>query len=346
MRESLFNSSLRSFFIALFGIAGLLLGIILVMGLFGALTIGTDGTPVINYVYTPEIQPNAEGVRKEESSSAPVILKIDIEGIIGLESLKQSSVAQLLVESRERALKGNRVKAVLLHINSPGGTVNDADGIYREIKAYKETHKVPVYAYVDGLCASGGYYIAAAADKVYASDVSVIGSVGVIMSSALNFSKLMDKVGIDSLTLYDGKGKDNLNPLRPWKKGEEDNIQDLIKYYYSMFVEIVTKDRPSLDKTKLIDVYGANVYPAERAHQFGYIDGYNYTLNRTLKELAEKAGIADDSYQVVALENKNWLSQLFRSDSTMMSGKVSHRIDLGPENAPELANKLLYLYRP
>lgn len=346
MRESILSSSLRSFFIALFGIAGLILGIILVMGFFGAISIGSDGAPVMSYEFLPEIKPNADMKRIAEKSTAPVILQVNINGVIGLENLSQASVSQLLIESRERAFKDGRVKAILLNINSPGGTVNDADGIYRALKEYKVSYDVPVYAYVDGLCASGGYYIAAAADKIYASDVSVIGSVGVIMSSAMNFSKLMDKIGVEALTLYDGKGKDNLNPLRPWKKGEEDNIEQLIKYYYAMFVDIVTKNRSSLDKTKLIDQYGANVYPAEIAHQLGYIDGNGYNYSKVLSELAEAAGLDDEPYQVVSLESTHWLAQFFKGESTLLTGKVSHKIEFGAENAPELANKYLYLYRP
>lgn len=345
MRDSIFHASLRSFFVALFGIAGLLVGIFLIMALFGAMTIGIDGSPVINYSYTPEIKPNADNIRKEESSSSPVVLRIDIDGVIGLDSLTHSSITQLLIESHERAMSGDRVKAVLLHINSPGGTVNDADGIYRAIKTYKETYKVPVYAFIDGLCASGGFYVAAAADKVYASDVSIIGSVGVVLSPIMNFSKLMDKVGVESITLFDGKGKDSLNPFRPWKKGEEDNIQDLIKYYYGMFINIVTEARTGLDKTKLVNDYGANVYPAEEAKKLGYIDDSGYTLNKTLKELTAAAGIHDDNYQVVAFENKNWISQLFKEKSSIFSGTVTHRFDFGPESSPNLSNQYLYLYR-
>ena len=98
----------------------------------------------------------------------------------------------------------------------------DADGIYRAIKHYKEQYQVPVIAYVDGLCASGGMYIACAADKIYATDVSLVGSVGVLFPSFMNFSKLLDTVGVQSLTISSCKGKDDMNPLRPWKEGGKD----------------------------------------------------------------------------------------------------------------------------
>lgn len=347
MRESIFKASIRSFFIALCGILGLILGIFIFLAILGSgFSSALDGTPDLTYKYAPEIKPNAEGIRKIESSTAPVILKLNINGVIGLDSLTRKAVSQQLVESRERSLDNDRVKAILLFIDSPGGTVTDADGIYREIQAYKEQYKVPVYAYVDGLCASGGYYIAAAADKIFASDVSLIGSVGVIIPSIMNFSQLMEKIGVQSIALYDGKGKDNLNPFRPWRKGEEDNIQNSVNYYYQMFVNIVTAKRPGLDKTKLVEEYGANIFPAEIAKQQGYIDETNATLSQTLRLLAENIGIKDNFYQVVELESKNWVSELFNSQFNLLSGKISHQISIPTELPPELSGQYLYLYRP
>lgn len=345
MKESIFSSAIRSFFVSLFAIGGLLVGLIIMIAVIGGLSSTTESEPDINHIYTPQILPNAVGIRKSLASDVPVILKININGVIGTENLTQKKMDELLIESRERSLKNDRVKAILLHINSPGGTVVDADSIYRSLKAYKETHKTPVYAYVDGLCASGGVYVASAADKIYASDVSLIGSVGVILSSALNFSQLMEKVGVQSMTLYDGKGKDNLNPLRPWVKGEQDNIQDAINYYYGMFVDIVTSNRPHLSKEKLVNVYGANIYPAALAKEYGYIDEHNYTLQKTLKELANDVGIHDDNYQFIELTSSSWITELLNGKFNLLHGHVTHQIDLNTGFSPDLQNKFLYLYR-
>ena len=269
MKESIFKEALRKLFVTFSGIVGIILGLVLIGSFIGSFSSTADITT--ESVYTPEIVANASGVRKVLSSDTPVILKLNINGIIGMDQLDISSMRQKLVESREDSLK-DRVKAILLYINSPGGTVVDADGIYREIKAYKEQYKVPVYAFVDGLCASGGIYIASAADKIYASDVSLIGSVGVISPSFMNFSQTLDKIGVQSLTLSAGKGKDDLNPVRPWRPGEEDNYKNIIDYYYTFFIDIVTLNRPLLNKEKLVQDYGANIFPAKIAHEHGYID--------------------------------------------------------------------------
>jgi protease-4 len=332
--------------VALFGIAGLIIGLMLVVILLGGLSNIADNTPQISYVYTPEIQPNALGQRELLSEHAPVILKINIKGVIGTDSMTRNSIQKLLVESRERSLKNGRVKAILLDINTPGGTASDSDSIYRAIKAYKEMYQVPVYAYVDGLCASGGMYVAASADKVFASEASLIGSVGVITPSFMNVSQVLEKIGVQSLTLSEGKGKDDLNPLRPWKPGEEDNIKSIITNHYDLFVQILTDNRPTLDKQKLVDVYGASIFPANLAQEYGYIDVSGASLSDTLTALAHKIGIEDNYYQVVELDNKNFLHELFNTKFGLLQGKVTHTLSLSPDMDPALLNQYLYLYRP
>ena len=173
------------------------------------------------------------------SSTTPVILKVNVQGVIGIDDLTRHKFQELLTESREKSLKNDRVKAILLCIDSPGGTVSDADGIYNALKAYKKQFGVPVYAYVDGLCASGGMYIACAADKIYASDASLVGSIGVLFPAMFNFVKLMEKVGVDSKTLIAGKGKDEMNPFRTWKPDEGANYQKIVDDFYEIFVDVV-----------------------------------------------------------------------------------------------------------
>ncbi len=345
MREPLFRSAFMTFLKVLFGTLGLIfaitIGVLMLSGSGGAL----DGNPEIKYKFKPEILPNADGVRKEFKSDTAVILQINIHGVIGLHHLTHDNIAKQLVEANERQLKG-KVKAILLNMNTPGGAAIDADGIYREILKYKEEHKIPVFVYVDGMCASGGMYVAAAADKVFASDTSIFGSVGVIIPTLFNFSKLLDKVGIDTMTIYDGKGKDALNPMRPWVAGEEDNIKDLTKFYYNTFVDVVIKGRKGLDRQKLIDVYGANIYPAPIAKEYGFIDETGANLSSTLKHLVETLGIQDNHYHVITLKDSSWFFDYFGEKESVMSGQVTHRLDLPQELDAKLSNQYLYLYRP
>lgn len=348
MRDSIFYSSIRSLFVAFCAVVGIGLGIVFFSIIVGVLSTSTESN--LKTVSTEEILPNAEGQREVLSKKAPIILQVDVDGIIGTEGLSAHSIKQQLIESREGDYKDDRVKGVLININTPGGTVVDADGIYRALKEYKELYKVPVYAFVDGLCASGGMYVASSADKIYATDVSIIGSVGVIAPTFMNFTKLMEKIGVEALTISAGKDKDALNPLRPWKPDEDKNYKELIEYYYQHFVNVVTSNRSGINKEKLIQDYGARVFNAESAQEHGFIDSGKSTLKEALKDLVKAANI-EGNYQVIRLERKDWWSMLFADSkftglSTLLTGKITHQLQLTPDLDPALQNKFLYMYSP
>ncbi len=348
MNESIFKATLRRFLMVLATVVGALIGLLIV-----SLTMSyffdkeASGLPEVKRTLTAEIQPNAQGVRKTLSRTSPVILKINIEGVIGLEKLNRSQIIQQLIESREAPFADDRVKGILLSINSPGGTVTDSDSIYRALKAYKERYNVPIYAHIDGLCASGGMYIACAADKIYATDASLVGSVGVVTPPAFNFTTLMNKAGVESLTLSAGKGKDELNPFRPWDKNEGENYKQLIDYFYTIFVNIVTTSRKGIDKQLLVEDYGARMFSAEKAKEIGFIDENNYSYSETLKMLAKEIGIEKNEYQVVKFNDQNWLESLFNSQTSLdlLSGTVHLKVELPGVLDPRLANQYLYLYQ-
>lgn len=342
MNDSILRSSFRAFCMVLFAILGVFVSIILIvllLSLFG------DSTVEQEKEFTPKILPNAEGIRKTFLTDVPVILQIDIDGVIGSDHLTDKHINQLLVESREGTLKDNRVKGILLHVKSPGGTVTDSHGIYLALKQYKEQYKLPVYAYIDGIGASGGMYIACAADKIYASDVSLIGSIGVIFSPFFNVTQLLEKIGIQSMTISAGKDKDLLSPVRSWKPGEEKQLQVLVDYFYGNFVDIITANRPKVDKTQLVDELGARIFDAPQAQSYGLIDGSGFTLKTAIKELMTEAKIVGD-YQVIGFEKKNWYTDLFKAESSILQGKITHQLQLPTELDPKFNNQPLYLYRP
>ncbi|MEM1282162.1 MAG: S49 family peptidase [Chlamydiota bacterium] len=348
MRHSFFHGifygSVRSFFVALTATIGVVFGFIFLLLIIGGISSSTNKE--VDQDYDLEILANADGVRKVESKKSPVILQLNIHGVIGAESLNMHTIRQQLIESREGDLEKDRVKALLLHINTPGGTVNDADAIYRAVLAYKEKFQIPVYAYVDGLCASGGMYVASAADKVYASEVSLIGSVGVLSPSFFNFTGLIDKIGVKSQTISEGKGKDDMNPFRPWKPDEDKMYKEIIKYYYDMFVSIVINARPQIGKEKLVEKYGAGIFPAQLAQEYGFIDQANASRSETLKRLLHEINIEDDYYQVVGMSSSNWASKIFSKNNPLLKGTMHHKIELPQEVDANLSGKYLYLYQP
>jgi protease-4 len=345
VHESIFSSALRAFFVTLFGIIGLMLGVALICGAIYGIASLSEEDGLSSDI---KILADANGKRKELSSDSPVILQISFEGEIGSDALTWKKIERQLLKSRDDEFKHDRVKGIFLHINSPGGGVIDSDVIYRELEEYKKRYNVPIFAFIDGICASGGYYIASVADKIYASDVSIIGSVGVLAwPPFVNISSILEKFGVESLTLYAGKGKDELNPLRPWKPGEQESYQKLINYYYDRFVQVVLERRPNLNEEKLVKTYGADVFPAPHAADLGYIDSSGYTRSKALKELALASGIKEDApYQVISFESKTWWKELFKERPFFLSEKIKHEWVLPKELKRDASQFLQYRFIP
>ena len=307
------NSSLHALLQAFLKGFGTILGLavgITAFFLFFALFSSSDSE--VPRTFTVEVQPDATGVRKELGRSGPAILQMNIDGTIGLGQLSAENTRLRLVESREGALKDGRIKAILLNINSGGGLTTDSAAIHQMIKSYKERYKVPVIAYVDGLCASGAYQIALAADTIVTSDCSIVGSVGVVVFPPyLNVAEALQKLGITSQTVFSGKGKDALNPFRPWQEGESADIQAVTSHLYQHFVDMVATHRPKISRDQLINEYGAQIFASERAKQLGFIDETGYYLSEAIALAADRAGLHDQEVHVISLTNSSWAHELF-----------------------------------
>lgn len=342
-RESVFISALRSFCRMFFAICGLFLALIAMSFLYTSISTATTIEAKTKIKYLPD----AAGKRELVAATAPVILQINIHGVIGEPNTFDTNIlTNILVESRTGTLKDNRVKGILLHMNTPGGTVVDSDNIYRMLNEYKKHYQVPVFAYIDGLCASGGMYVSCAADQVYAGPASIVGSVGVIIGPFFNLVEGLAKIGVKSETITEGLDKDMMTPFRPWKTDEDASLKAVTAYFYQQFVDIVIAARPRMDKTKLVQEYGAQVFDPVKAQTLGYIDYANATRNETLLALMKQVNIDPTKpYQVVSLEPKNeWFSNLFNEKtSPLFTGKIEHTLDTG---SSKIRGKIAYLYQP
>ena len=343
-KESIIVSSVRTFCKSFAAVIGILIGVVLVF--MGLMMFSTPDIfpPPSNLL----ISADANGSRELLPHTAPVILKIDITGVIGLGDLTSEKLETSLLDSREGMLSGNRVKALLLYINTPGGTVDDADGIYRALMEYKKKFQTPIYAFVDGMCASGGMYIASACDKIFASPSSIIGSVGVILGPAFNFSGLMDRYGVQAMTITEGKDKDMLSPYRPWKPDEGASLRTITADLYERFVSIVTTARPHLDRDKLLNEYGANVFISKKAQELGYIDFADADYNMAISELVKEAKFTEaEFYQVMTISPaRPFLADLTQGKFSLLTGKITHQFQIDSSMNSELSGRLLYLYRP
>jgi protease IV len=243
----------------------------------------------------PSIKPFEEKVIMGKGSDK--ILLLDIQGLISNKterSLTGFPIKMGMVERvREVLMKAeedDNIKALLLRINSPGGTVTSSDIIYHEIKKFKAKKKIKVYVSILDVAASGGYYIAMAGDTIMGHPTSLTGSIGVI-AVKVNVDGLMKKIGIDWEVVKSGDKKDFLSPLRPLTGEELKLFQFTIDSFHNRFVEVIADNRPDLGLEQVKPLADGRVYNAKQALDAKLIDKIGY-LDDTLDLIKKELGVS------------------------------------------------------
>jgi protease-4 len=229
--------------------------------------------------------------------SGPKIVLIDIDGLISesrdenelFEASRESMVARVR-EQLDHAREDSEVRALLLRINSPGGTVTASDILYQELLRFKHERKLPVVAHFMGVAASGGYYVAMAADEVIAQPTGVTGSIGVIFVG-VNLSGLMQKYGVADQTLTAGAQKDAGSWLRPMRPDERAHLQSVLDDMHERFKQVVAAGRPGLDRARVDALADGRIYSAGQAKANGLVDELG-DLEATVAVAQRRAGLA------------------------------------------------------
>ena len=222
------------------------------------------------------------------------ILLLDVSGVIlegphRLLGLQQGVTSPSRIkEELEKAEKDDHVKAVVLKINSPGGTVSAADVILHELRAFKAKKHVPLVVCLEGLAASGGYYVAQAGDVVFAYPTCITGSIGVI-AMKFNFQGLMDKVGLGADVVKSGEWKDFWSPFKPASPKEKEMMQQIINDFYRRFVNEVAQGR-KLTLREAQGVADGRVFTADQARDLKLVDTLGY-LDEAVEEARSRAGL-------------------------------------------------------
>jgi protease-4 len=210
------------------------------------------------------------------------VVVIDIQGMISnnkqvsaLGTPIEVGMVDRVREALKKAEKDNDVKGLILRINTPGGTVTSSDIIYHEIKAFKERKRVKVYAVVMDLAASGGYYIAQAADRIIVHPTSLTGSIGVI-ALKMNLKGLMDKVGVDFEVVKSGDHKDFLSPFRPLTENERRVFQETIDEMHRRFVATIEENRKELNIDEINKLADGRIYTSRQALEARLVDQIAY----------------------------------------------------------------------
>jgi len=208
------------------------------------------------------------------SSSKPGIAWIKVRGVISQDSdngpFSRPSGAGAITKKIRDAADDKNVKAIVLDINSPGGTVASVQNIYNELLRAKGKDKKIVALFRD-VAASGGFYIAMAADKIVAEPGTITGSVGVIMQTS-NVEGLFDKIGVKVTPITSGKYKDIGSSYRPMTDAEKALLQDMVDDTYTQFFAAVKAGRPQVKPEDLTEYTDGRVFTGQRAYNLGFID--------------------------------------------------------------------------
>ena len=312
-----------------------------------AVLVAASGCSVVSVDLTPRIKPLEE--ETVEGRGTAKILMTDISGFItddppssGLGLGPSAPRVPLLVRVREelkKAAEDKDVRALVVRLNTPGGTVTASDIIYRELMLFRERTKVPVVAVMMDVAASGGYYIALAADTIVAHPTTVTGSIGTIMVTA-NVEGLMQKLGVAANTIKSAEHKDMGSPFRTLTAEERRIFQSVIDELQRQFVGKVVERRgiPADAARGLAD---GRIYTAQQALAHRLVDAIGYVPDAI--EAARRAAGTSEAKVVVYRRPRQYRATYYaeaRSEASALEGvaQLAAVAGAGP--------KFLYLWAP
>jgi protease IV len=217
---------------------------------------------------------------------------IDVSGVIGPGT---NASADKVIAGMQAAFKDSNTKGVILRINSPGGSPVQAGYINDEIRRLRSKHpEVPLYAVVEDICASGGYYIAAAADKIFVDKASIIGSIGVLMDG-FGFTGTMEKLGVERRLLAAGKNKGFLDPFSPIQEEQTAHAETMLDDIHQQFIGVVRQGRGKRLK-ETPEMFSGLLWVGQKSIDLGLADAMG-SLDYVAREVIKAENIIDYTQQ-------------------------------------------------
>ncbi|HEY2587099.1 MAG TPA: signal peptide peptidase SppA [Tepidisphaeraceae bacterium] len=316
------------------------------------------GTP--SFLITPVA--NSNKLNEEEISagkgwSPGKVAIIPVEGMIanvrtgGLLQATENPLS-LFTQQLEAAEKDPAVKAVVLRVNSPGGTVTASDAMYQLVKRFKARTGKVVVASAQEMDASGAYYVSCAADKIVAQPTSLVGSIGVVFET-MEFEGTLAKIGVNADAIKSGSLKDMGSPFRAMKPEERAVMQGMVEEYFTRFVGIVSGNRPVseqpvADLTKYGQstyggTYSGRVFSGERARELGLVDQTG--LLEDAIELAKNLAHAKDAAVVMYTRPYGYGGSIYASNTLPPPKADTMQLELPGANSL-LPAGFYYLWMP
>ncbi len=247
---------------------------------------------------------------------------VDLHGVIGIGA---DTNAERVINGLQAAFKDKNTQGVILRINSPGGSPVQAGYINDEIRRLRAKNpNTPLYAVVEDICASGGYYVAAATDKIYVDKASIVGSIGVIMDS-FGFTGAMDKLGVERRLLAAGENKGFLDPFSPANPKQEEYAKEMLGEIHNQFIQVVRQGRGKRLK-ETPEMFSGLVWSGEKSIQLGLADGLGsaeYVAREVIKaeemmDFTPQEGFAERvAKKFGAAMAKSWLAPLSSSSVSL-----------------------------
>lgn len=272
---------------------------------------------------------NGENLKKKSFVTNGLNLAmIFIEGQIG--GASRTYDQDFVLSAISRSEKDRKNAGILLVLNTPGGALYDCDEVYLRLMDYKKKTGRPVYAYMQDMACSAGYYISCAADKIIANRNTITGSIGVIFGQNVDATALMEKVGIKSMTIHAGRNKNMMNFNEPFTQEQQSIMQSLADEAYEQFVSVVSGGR-NLKTEKVHSLADGRIYSANQALKNGLIDevsGFEEAKKEFQTKIAHDLAI-DSGRAVEHPEYKVFRFEEKFNISSIISGKTSAFEKLG-----------------
>ena len=250
------------------------------------------------------------------------VLMLDLVGVINdVEESRFYTNPSMVARFKEALIKASAdpdISAMVLRINSPGGTVTASDVLHHELRLFKQKKKIPIIASILDVGASGGYYVAVAADKIMAQPTSVTGSIGVMLPT-INAQGLLEKIGVQASAIVSSPKKDMGYPYRAMTDEERAIIQSIINGHYERFLNVVKEGRRNLTSEEIRKLADGRVYVSEQAKAVGLVDSIGY-LDDAVELAKRDAGLTEARlvvYQQPGEYRHNIYSQVFSQPGDM-----------------------------